>query len=55
MGKKHAAISLDILNRKVIKYLGIYIDQNLSNWHQEISHVYNKIVKNMGIVKIVPE
>jgi hypothetical protein len=35
--------------KSYIKYLGIYIDQNLS-WHQQISHVYNKIVKNTGII-----
>jgi hypothetical protein len=48
--KKTRRIKIGNFEQKsYIKYLGIYIDQNLS-WHQQISHVYNKIVKNTGII-----
>ena len=48
--KKTRRIKIGNFEQKCyIKYLGIYIDQNLS-WHQQISHVYNKIVKNTGII-----
>ena len=35
--------------KSYIKYLGVYIDDKLS-WSQQIQHVNNKIVKNLGIL-----
>ena len=39
----------NIKQKNHIKYLGIYIDKNLS-WDQQISHVNNKLAKNTGII-----
>ena len=33
-----------------IKYLGVYIDQNL-HWGPQIQHINNKLVKYIGIIK----
>ena len=39
----------NIERKKQIKYLGVYIDQNL-NWEPEIQHINNKLGKNIGII-----
>ena len=39
----------NIVKRDFIKYLGIYIDNNL-NWEYQIKHVNSKIAKNTGII-----
>ena len=36
--------------KSYIKYLGVYIDDKL-NWSYQISHVNNKMAKNIGIIK----
>ena len=38
-----------IEQKQYIKYLGVYIDQNL-NWEQHIKFVLGKISKNIGII-----
>ena len=43
---------INILNfeqKACIKYLGVYIDQHL-NWKDQITHVKNKVSKNIGIL-----
>jgi hypothetical protein len=48
--KKKVDINIPNVNRKTyIKYLGVFIDEHL-NWHYEITHVNNKIAKNIGIL-----
>ena len=39
----------NIEQKNCIKYLGVYIDNNIS-WDQQITHVNNKIAKNTGII-----
>jgi hypothetical protein len=39
----------NIKQKTRIKYLGIYIDKNLT-WDQQIIHVSNKLAKNTGII-----
>ena len=39
----------NITRTSCIKYLGVYIDENLQ-WHNQIIHVNRKIVKNIGIL-----
>jgi len=46
------ATHINILNfekKTWIKYLGVYIDQHL-NWKDQITHVKNKVSKNIGIL-----
>ena len=38
----------NIVKRDFIKYLGVYIDNNL-NWEYHIKHINSKIAKNTGI------
>ena len=48
----HKNIQVNIPNieqKNYIKYLGVYIDKNLS-WTPHICHINNKISKNIGII-----
>ena len=50
--QKTNKIKLDLHNieeKNYIKYLGIYIDNNL-NWAPHIQHITSKISKNLGIL-----
>ena len=38
-----------IEKKNYVKYLGIYIDEHL-NWKTQITHVNNKLGKNLGII-----
>ena len=43
-------ISIHKIERKsLIKYLGVFIDQNL-HWGPQIQHINNKLMKNIGII-----
>ena len=49
--KKKLSINLlacNIQQKRSIKYLGIFIDENLK-WDAQIQHVNNRIAKNLGI------
>jgi len=51
--KKNLNISItscDIEYKTQIKYLGVFIDSHLQ-WGMQISHVNNKLAKNIGIIK----
>jgi len=39
----------NIAHKSQIKYLGIYIDQNLQ-WGPQIQHINNKLAKNIAII-----
>ena len=50
--KKKSPIKLTACNiqqKRTIKYLGIFIDENLK-WDAQIQHVNNRIAKNLGIL-----
>ena len=50
--KKKSPINLvacNIQQKCSIKYLGIFIDENLK-WDAQIQHVNNRIAKNLGIL-----
>ena len=40
---------LNFEHKACIKYLVVYIDQHL-NWKDQITHVKNKVSKNIGIL-----
>ena len=45
--------SINVNNIKIksqIKYLGVYIDQNLRCWGPQIKHINNKLATNIGII-----
>ena len=39
----------NIERKSQIKYLGVFIDQNL-HWGPQIQHINNKLMRNVGII-----
>ena len=39
-----------IERKSEIKYLGVFIDQNLHIWGPQIQHINHKLMRNIGII-----